>query len=78
MSDTQLKVTTQTATSEAGPDTDVSDTVSRYELEPDQATETALAGATSGAAQPREFGGPKGPEPTRYGDWEKNGQCIDF
>jgi hypothetical protein len=25
-----------------------------------------------------EFGGPKGKEPTRYGDWEKNGRCIDF
>jgi hypothetical protein len=28
--------------------------------------------------RPREFGGRKGPEPTRYGDWEKNGRCIDF
>jgi hypothetical protein len=26
----------------------------------------------------REYGGPKGKEPTRYGDWEKNGRCIDF
>lgn len=26
----------------------------------------------------REIGGPKGPEPTRYGDWERNGRCIDF
>jgi hypothetical protein len=25
-----------------------------------------------------EIGGPKGPEPTRYGDWEINGRCIDF
>lgn len=25
-----------------------------------------------------EFGGPKGPEPTRYGDWERAGRCIDF
>ena len=25
-----------------------------------------------------ETGGPKGPEPTRYGDWEKKGRCIDF
>ncbi|MES1944375.1 hypothetical protein PC39_09675 [Salinisphaera sp. PC39] len=29
-------------------------------------------------ARPREIGGRKGPEPTRYGDWEKNGRCIDF
>ena len=27
---------------------------------------------------PPETGGRKGPEPTRYGDWEKNGRCIDF
>ncbi|WP_236994200.1 DUF1674 domain-containing protein [Candidatus Methylomicrobium oryzae] len=26
----------------------------------------------------QEIGGFKGPEPTRYGDWEKNGRCIDF
>lgn len=25
-----------------------------------------------------EFGGRDGPEATRYGDWEKNGRCIDF
>ncbi len=25
-----------------------------------------------------EIGGRKGLEPTRYGDWEKNGRCIDF
>jgi len=28
--------------------------------------------------KPTEYGGPKGPEPTRYGDWEKNGRCVDF
>ena len=27
---------------------------------------------------PAEVGGPRGKEPTRYGDWEKNGRCIDF
>lgn len=25
-----------------------------------------------------EVGGPSGLEPTRYGDWEKNGRCSDF
>lgn len=25
-----------------------------------------------------EIGGPDGPEPTRYGDWERKGRCIDF
>ena len=27
---------------------------------------------------PTEIGGPKGPEPTRYGDWERNGRVSDF
>ena len=26
----------------------------------------------------REIGGPRGIEPTRFGDWEKNGRCSDF
>jgi len=29
-------------------------------------------------AMPAEIGGPQGPEPTRFGDWEKNGRCVDF
>jgi len=29
-------------------------------------------------ALPPEDGGPKGPEPTRYGDWERKGRAIDF
>ena len=28
--------------------------------------------------KPREIGGPKGLEPTRYGDWEIAGRCVDF
>jgi len=36
-------------------------------LKPESAIEPAL-----------EIGGRDGPEPTRYGDWEKNGRCIDF
>jgi len=27
---------------------------------------------------PKEIGGGKGPEPTRYGDWEHKGRCTDF
>jgi len=29
-------------------------------------------------ARATETGGPKGLEPTRYGDWESKGRCIDF
>jgi len=28
--------------------------------------------------KPGEQGGPSGPEPTRYGDWEIGGRCTDF
>jgi hypothetical protein len=29
-------------------------------------------------AKPKEIGGPKGPEPTRFGDWEQKGRASDF
>ena len=31
-----------------------------------------------GKPLPEEIGGPKGPEPTRYGDWDVNGRVSDF
>ena len=34
--------------------------------------------ASEAPKPPREIGGPKGPEPTRYGDWEVGGRCTDF
>ncbi len=41
--------------------------------------DTAAENDASTAAQPeREIGGRKGPDPTRFGDWEKGGRCIDF
>ncbi|MEM9404331.1 MAG: DUF1674 domain-containing protein [Pseudomonadota bacterium] len=35
-------------------------------------------GSPEADKRPREIGGRKGPDPTRFGDWEKNGRCIDF
>lgn len=32
----------------------------------------------TGSPMPVEIGGREGPEPTRFGDWEKRGRCIDF
>jgi hypothetical protein len=32
----------------------------------------------AGGCSPREVGGREGPEPTRFGDWELRGRCIDF
>ncbi|MGB6434809.1 MAG: succinate dehydrogenase assembly factor 4, partial [Bradyrhizobium sp.] len=34
--------------------------------------------AANATPQPKEFQGPKGPEPTRYGDWENKGIASDF
>ena len=33
---------------------------------------------TGDGARAREVGGRDGPDPTRFGDWEKNGRCVDF
>ena len=33
---------------------------------------------TTEAALPTEIGGRKGPEPTRFGDWERDGIVSDF
>lgn len=48
--------------------------VSTPALAPGKA-QTRKAGAKK---RPVEIGGRDGPDPTRYGDWEKNGRCIDF
>ena len=42
------------------------------------AVHTAGAVQAAKPAVPAEIGGPQGPEPTRFGDWEKNGRCVDF
>ncbi|EAP77908.1 MULTISPECIES: DUF1674 domain-containing protein [Roseovarius] len=34
--------------------------------------------AEAEAPLPKELGGRKGPEPVRYGDWEKKGIAVDF
>lgn len=48
----------------------------------DKSPETGGADAAAVNAEAartvEELGGPKGPEPTRYGDWEVGGRCSDF
>jgi hypothetical protein len=46
------------------------------QMKPDSNTAETPAPKTS--QLPKEIGGPKGPEPTRYGDWEVKGRCSDF
>jgi hypothetical protein len=46
---------------------------------PDAAPVPASDGSDAGSPDKViERGGPKGPEPTRFGDWENNGRCTDF
>ncbi|WP_282604855.1 DUF1674 domain-containing protein [Pelagibius sp. Alg239-R121] len=46
---------------------------------PEKMEKAAAMRARSGQLNlPKEIGGPEGPEPTRYGDWERNGICSDF
>jgi hypothetical protein len=38
----------------------------------------AVGTKNDGQTAPKELQGPKGPEPTRYGDWERKGIASDF
>lgn len=42
------------------------------------ATAETTPAAKPAEQMPGEIGGPNGPEPTRYGDWEFKGRCSDF
>jgi hypothetical protein len=56
--------------------------VNDRKLTPEAERALAEAAKRRKAAKPRELpkelGGPQGPEPTRYGDWEKKGIASDF
>ncbi len=41
-------------------------------------TKTIKNKAVKNTIEAIEYGGQKGPDPTRYGDWEKAGRCTDF
>lgn len=45
---------------------------------PTEAPDTGAVDWQHPETWPREIGGKRGPEPTRYGDWESNGRCTDF
>ena len=51
----------------------------KAEAEHEAGADDARPGGAGGDNDvPAEYGGPRGKEPTRYGDWERNGRCIDF
>ena len=54
--------------------------MSGTESKPDETvkSDTAVAVKPVVTEKPAEIGGRGGLDPTRYGDWEKNGRCVDF
>jgi len=54
---------------------EVTDQASVSKVSKDEAKETT---SSIKPELTKEINGRPGPEPTRYGDWEKNGRCIDF
>jgi hypothetical protein len=69
-------------THSAPQNTELSNGFEKKKSETESATSTladaGLADNKSADEKPAEFGGRGGLDPTRYGDWEKNGRCIDF
>jgi len=48
------------------------------EWKADEAGRKSREAAAARGAPAKETGGPQGLEPTRYGDWERAGRCVDF
>ena len=69
-----LKAAAERAKAEAEARRKQGDEAGAYERE----LQGANKQAEEEARRARELGGPEGPEPTRYGDWEKKGICYDF
>lgn len=55
-----------------------SDTPRKLTPEAERALAEAAARRAEAEKLAKEVGGPSGPEPTRYGDWERKGIAVDF
>jgi hypothetical protein len=64
--------------SKSSPDDDVARRIREAGERAKAEAEARRAEAAAQKPLPPELGGQKGPEPTRYGDWEKNGIVSDF
>jgi hypothetical protein len=60
------------------PRKDLPEAAKRALAEAGERRRKAEEAAATAAKRPKEIGGPSGPEPTRYGDWEKKGIVSDF
>jgi hypothetical protein len=74
----QPKMTEQAHTADHPPTPDDSAVQSQPESINPGGRPTGDRPAERVVARPREIGGREGLEPTRYGDWELRGRCIDF
>lgn len=62
----------------AQPDADLPPPARRALAEAEERRRRAEAEANAAPSAPRELGGRNGPEPVRYGDWERKGIAYDF
>ena len=62
----------------APPRRDLPPAAQRALAEAEERRRLADLAAKNAPPKPKEINGPKGPEPTRYGDWERKGICSDF
>ena len=57
---------------------DIDDSLKGSLVVPLEVDATDVGASTSATPLAKEINGPKGLEPTRYGDWEAKGRCFDF
>ena len=60
------------------PETVPTDAPTRNREKPDTPHHNDLETIPQPTDKEREYGGRVGPNPTRYGDWESKGRCVDF
>jgi len=63
---------------QAAPRHDLPPAAQRALAEAEERREKAKLAEEAASSKPKEVNGPKGPEPTRYGDWERKGIASDF
>jgi hypothetical protein len=62
----------------SGPRSDLPPAAKRALAEADERRRLAKLAEETAGSKPKEVNGPKGLDPTRYGDWERKGLASDF
>lgn len=76
-SETKNSSTTETPSSRA-PEAALSDPAPDPAPDPVKETHNETETTLQHSEKQKEIGGRDGPDPTRYGDWENKGRCVDF